>query len=113
MRGLAQGNIADNLQRETLERCYFGGMVRQQLYTTQPQVMKDLRAHTIVAVYSVARFQARFTLADVLFLHHGVSAQLIHEIKTMLALSQIKNHTLARGGDFFQSCMKLKSGVID
>jgi len=50
--------------------------------------MKDLRAYAVVAVNAITRCQARFALANVLFLHQCVCAQLIHEIETMLTLSQ-------------------------
>ena len=51
MRGLAQGHIADNLERETFKSCDFGGMVRQQLYTTEAQVMKYLGADSVIAIH--------------------------------------------------------------
>ena len=66
---LAQGNTADNLKRETFEGCDFWGMIRQQLYPTQSQVMKDLRAHAIIPHQSITRFQTRLSLADILLLH--------------------------------------------
>src|SRR2546425_1871322 len=113
MRGLPKWHIADHLKRETFKSSYFGGMVRQQLYTTQSQVMKDLCAHSVVAIHSITCFKARFTFANVLLLHQSVSAQLIHEIKTVLALSQVKNYALACRRDLFQCCMQLKSRVID
>ena len=67
MRGLAQGHVANNLQRETFQSCNFGGMVRQQLYTTQAQVMKYLRANAVIAIHAVTRFQTRLALAELTF----------------------------------------------
>ena len=63
MRGLARWHAADNLKLETFKGCDFGGMVRQQLYTTEPQVMKYLSANSVIAVHSVSRFKARFAFA--------------------------------------------------
>src|SRR6266540_2461498 len=106
MRGLAQRHIAHHLKREPFKSCDFGGMVRQQLYTTEAKVMKYLRAHSVIAVDAVAGLEARFTLAHGFLLHHQVSAQLIYEIKTVLALAQVENHPLTGGGDFFQSSVE-------
>ena len=64
-------------------------MVRQQLYTTEPQVMKYLSANSVISVRSVTCFKACFTLAQLFFLHHAVGAKLIHQIQTVLALAQI------------------------
>src|SRR5882724_997447 len=113
MRGLAQRDIAHDLERKPFKSCDFGGMIRQQLYTTEAKVMKYLRAHSVIAVDAVACFEARFTLAHGFLLHHRVSAQLIYQIKTVLTLAQVKNHALTGGGDFFQSSMELKPGVVD
>src|SRR6266850_3063647 len=113
MCGLAKGNIAYHLKSETFKSSYFGGMVRQQLYTTQPQVMKNLRAHSVVAIYSVTGFETRFAFTDVFFLHYGISAQLIHEIKTVFALPQVENDPSTRGRDLFQCCVQLKSRVVN
>ncbi len=57
MRGLAQRNVSNDFKRKAFQGCDLGGMVRQQLYTTQPKVMKYLRAHTVVAVNSIARLR--------------------------------------------------------
>ena len=62
--------------------------------------MKYLSANSVIAVDSVSCFEARFALAYRFLLHQRVSAQLIYEIDTMLALAQIKNHALAGGRDF-------------
>ena len=108
MRRLAQWHAAHNLKLETFKGCDFGGMVRQQLYTTEPQVMKYLSANSVIAVRSVSCLKARFALAYRFFLHQRVGPQLIHQIETMLALAQIKNHALAGGGDFFQFAAREK-----
>ena len=54
MRGLPERHAAYDLKLKTFQRCDFGGMIRQQLYTTQAQVMKYLRADSVIAVYAVA-----------------------------------------------------------
>jgi len=113
MRGLAQRHIAHNLECEPFKSCDFGGMVRQQLYTTESQVMKYLRAHSVVAIYSVTGFETRFAFTDVFFLHYGISAQLIHEIKTVFALAQVQDHSLRGSGDFLQCRMQLKASVVN
>src|SRR6185295_14803885 len=105
MRGLAQRHAAHNLKLETFKGCDFGGMVRQQLYTTEPKVMKYLSANSVIPVRSVSCFKASFALAYRFLLHQRVGAQLIYQIETMFALAQIKNHALAGGGNFFQGCM--------
>ena len=74
MRGLSQRNISNNFKRKAFQGCDLGGMVRQQLYTTQAKVMKYLRAHAVVAVNSIAGLDARVAFADVLLLHNCVSA---------------------------------------
>ena len=86
MRRLAQRHAAYNLKLETFKGCDFGGVVRQQLYTTEPKVMKYLSANSVIPVRSVTCFKARFALAYSFFLHHRIRAQLVHQIKTMLAL---------------------------
>src|ERR1700704_6932028 len=91
MRGLAQGNIAHNLEGETFKSSDLGGMVRQQLYTTESQVMKYLRAHSVVSIDSVSRFEARFPLGYGFFLHYSIGPQLVYEIEAVLALAQVKN----------------------
>jgi len=89
MRGLAQWHAAHNLKLETFKGCDFGGMVRQQLYTTEPQVMKYLSANSVISVRSVACFEACLALTYIFVLHHAVGTQLVHQIKTVLALAQI------------------------
>src|SRR6266511_4553938 len=113
MRGLAQRHIAHHLKREPFKSCDFGGMVRQQLYTTEAKVMKYLRTYSVIAVHAVTSFQAGFTLAHSFLLHHCISAQLIYEIQTVLALAQIENYSLTGSRDFFQGGMQLETGVVD
>src|SRR6185295_2000988 len=74
MRGLAQWHAAHNLKLETFKGCDFGGMVRQQLYTTEPEVMKYLSANSVIAVRSVSSFKAGFAFGYRFFLHQRVSA---------------------------------------
>ena len=113
VRGLAQRHVAHDFQLETFKGRDFGGVVRQQLYTTEPQVMKYLGPDSVITIRAITGFQARFALADRFFLHHGVSAQLIDQIEAMLALAQIKHHATAGGGNFFQRRVQLKAGVVD
>src|SRR6266545_5563997 len=113
MRGLAQRHIAHYLKREPFKSCDFGGMVRQQLYTTEAKVMKYLRSDSVIAVHAVTSLQAGFTLAHSFLLHYRVSAQLIYQVQTVLALAQIKNHPATGSGDFFKSSMQLETGIID
>ena len=75
-------------------------MVRQQLYTTEAKVMKYLRPNSVIAIDSIASFQARLALGNGLLLHHRVSAQLIYQVQTVFALPQVKNYSPPGGGDF-------------
>src|SRR5205085_5641622 len=47
------------------------------------------------------------------FLHHAVSAQLIHEVETVLALAHVKNHAARGSRDLFERGVQLKTGVVD
>src|SRR6266550_5812336 len=112
MRGLAQGDVANNFERESFQSCYFWGMVRQQLYTTQAQVMKYLCSDAVISIGAIARLQTRFALANVAFLHDRISAQLINQVKTVFSLAQIKDHTSPGRSDFLQRRVQLKPRVV-
>ena len=73
MRGLSQRNISNNFKRKAFQGCDLGGMVRQQLYTTQAKVMKYLGADAIVSINSIAGLHARIAFSDMLLLHNCIS----------------------------------------
>src|SRR5882724_3844624 len=88
-------------------------MIRKQEYLSQTQIMEDLRPNTVVAINSITGFQACLTLAQSALLHNIVGAQLIDEIKAVVALAQIQNYTARLTCDFLQRRMKLKAGVVN
>src|SRR6266404_1354417 len=90
MRRLTQGDVVNHFERKPFQSCYFWGMIRQQLYTTQAQVMKYLRSDSVISIRAITRLQTRFTLADVTFLHDRVGAQLIDQVETVFSLPQVK-----------------------
>jgi hypothetical protein len=49
--------------------------------------MQNLRAHTIIAIQSIAGFGAGFRFTQAAFLHQRVRAQLMNEIQAVLALT--------------------------
>jgi hypothetical protein len=49
--------------------------------------VKDLGSHTIISIYSVTCFEARFLLWQSPLLHDFVGAQLIDEVKAVFALA--------------------------
>ncbi len=64
--------------------------------------MKYLRAHAVVSVRAITRFQTCLTLADLASLHDRVGAQLIYQIKAVFTLAEIKDYAAPGSGNLFQ-----------
>src|SRR5829696_7117684 len=75
--------------------------------------MENLRPHAVVAIDSVTCFQTRFSLAEPALLHHAISTQLIDQIQTVLALTEVEDYSTRLPGDLFERRMKLKASVVD
>src|SRR5882724_2159259 len=113
MRRLAEGDVANNFERKTFQSCYFWGVIRQQLYTTQAQVMKYLRSDAVVSVRAITGFQTCLTLVNIAFLHDRIGAQLIYQIKTVFPLAQIKDDTSPGGRNFLECRVQLETCVVN
>ena len=50
MRGLAQMNVADDFECESFEGGDSWGMIRQEQNPPQSQVVKDLRANSVISI---------------------------------------------------------------
>ena len=83
-------NIADDFEFETFERGHLWGMVSQKQNPAQSQIVKDLGSNSVVTIQAVARLSARLQLAQTAFLHQCIRAQLMRQVKTLFALSQVK-----------------------
>src|SRR5262245_16678191 len=88
-------------------------MVREQEDAAQTQFMQYLGADAVITIKTVAGLGTRFVLADAAFLHQRVSAKLVNQVETVLALTKIKHHALPRFSNFLERAAQLVSGVID
>jgi hypothetical protein len=86
-----KGDISNHFKIKTFQRRHSGWIIGQQQNSAQAQLVQNLRTNTIVPIRSIPRFKACVMQAQVLFLHHCVSPQLVHQIQAVLALPQVEN----------------------
>src|SRR5678815_190508 len=88
-------------------------MIGQEEYFSQPKVVQNLCANSVVAIDTVTRFKTCFRFTDLAFLHQRVSTQLIHQIQAVLTLSQVQHNSTSFSGDLFERSVKLESRVVN
>src|SRR5438270_2220757 len=73
-RWASERHVADDLQLEAFERRHTRGVVREQQYAAQAQLVQYLRADAVVSVFAVAGLDARLLLRQAPLPHELVGA---------------------------------------
>lgn len=82
-----------DFQIERFKRVYSRRMIREEANLFNAQIFQDLCPDAVIVELSVTSFPFRRLKINIFFLHNGVCTKLIHEIKIVLALTEIKDDT--------------------
>src|SRR5204862_2026332 len=105
-------HAADYFKLEAFERRHLRGMVREQEYAPQAQVVEYLRADAVVPVFAVAGLDAGLVLRQALLAHELVRAKLVDEVEGVVALSQVEYDAAPRRRDELKGGVQLESRVV-
>src|SRR3989440_855422 len=111
-RGSAERHAADYLQLEAFERRHLRGVVREQEYAPEAQLVEYLRADAVVPVFAVAGLDAGLVLRQALLAHELVRAELVDEVEVVVALAQIEYDAAPRRRDALKGGVQLESRVV-